>query len=434
MRGTIGGLSQCPQHAHLSWRAILSRLRWLVIEMARRLWLRAAFFAAAGVLTAVAGIALEPIIPVDWSGRIGAESIGNVLQILASSMLSVATFSLGVMVAAYAAASVATTPRVAELLIEDSSAQNALATFIGSFLFSLVGIIALNTGLYGEGGRAVLFLSTLVVIAIIVLTLLRWIDLLSRFGRVGDAIDRVEEAASDAMCDRLKKPCLGGRQRTGSMPTVASVSSEKIGYLQHIDLAVLERIATRQGGEIHVDAVPGDVVDPGLQLVWMDFEPHEDDRAAIQKAFDIAPRRSFDQDPRFGIIVLAEIAVKALSPAVNDPGTAIATLTAQVRVLMILAEAGVADPEVEFPHVCVPTLSVDDLFDDAFSSVSEACSATLAVGIRLQKALQSLSRLGPSGFHIPALRQSRRALDRARLALALPEDVGRLERAGTPLA
>lgn len=411
----------------------MSRLRWIFIELGRHLWLRASVFAAAGVLTAGAGVALAPFIPPDWSGRIGAASIGNVLQILASSMLAVATFSLGVMVSAYAAASTATTPRVAELLIQDSSAQNVLATFIGSFLFSLVGIIALNAGVYGDSGRVVLFVSTLGVISIIVFTLLRWVDLLSHFGRVSDAIERVEAAAAQAMHARVKHPCLGARRRHGSPPTADSISSAQIGYIQHIDVAALERIARTNDGEIHVDAVPGDFVDKGRQLVQMNFFPDTAERDAIREAFNVAPRRSFDQDPRFGIIVLAEIATKALSPAINDPGTAIATLAAQVRVLAILSDTPATDCELSFPHVYIPALSIDDLFDDAFSSVSEACAATLAVGIRLQKALLSLSGIGPESFQAAARLQSRLALDRARHALPLIDDVARLEQVADAL-
>ncbi len=71
-----------------------------------------------------------------------------------------------------------------------------LATFIGSFLFSLVGIIALITGAYGETGRLVLFLVTIGVIILVVVTLLRWIDHLSRLGSVTETTERVEKATA----------------------------------------------------------------------------------------------------------------------------------------------------------------------------------------------------------------------------------------------
>lgn len=405
----------------------MPNLRWLITELARRLWVRASIFAVAGIFTAIIGIALAPLIPTDWSGKIGAASVGNVLQILASSMLAVTTFSLATMVSAYATASSATTPRVAELLIQDSSAQNALATFVGSFLFSLVGIIALNAGVYGDSGRVVLFVGTIGVIAVIVITLLRWIDLLARFGRVGDAIDRVEAVAIHAMRARRMHPCIGARMRVGPAPTVAAVTSARIGYVQHIDVEALERLAAMAGGDIHVVALPGAFVDTANPIAWLDFTPDQAAIKAVHDAFNVGARRSFDQDPRFGLIVLSEIASKALSPAINDPGTAIATMAALVRVLAILAEPREADSEIFYPHVFIPALAVDDLFNDAFSPISESGASTLAVGIRLQKTLRALSAFGHPAFLAAARHQSRLGLERARRALMLAEDIARLE-------
>ena len=405
----------------------MTRLRWLIIDLARRLWVRSSLFAVAGILSAVAGIVLEPWIPDEWSVRIGAESVGNVLQIMASSMLAVATFSLATMVSAYAGASNATTPRVTELLIRDSSAQNAVATFVGSFLFSLVGIIALNAGVYGAGGRIVLMLGTIMVIVVIVLTLLRWIDLLARFGRVGDAITRVESVASDAMHALWERPCYGARMRIDPPPGEASVSSDRIGYVRHIDLSTLEHLAATAGGHVHVAAMPGHFVDNTEPLVWLDFLPDEATLHGVRGAFDIGNERSFDQDPRFGVVVLAEIALKALSPGINDPGTAIASLSTLTRVLAILAEPRNEDSRIDYPHVFVPPLAVDDLFEDAFSPISESGAAVLAVGIRLQKTLQSLHRMGHPAFRAAARRQSQLALKRARLALPLNEDAERVE-------
>ncbi|MCY2449393.1 DUF2254 domain-containing protein, partial [Klebsiella pneumoniae] len=93
-------------------------------------------------------------------------------------------FSLSIMVTAYGSATTNVTPRATRLVVEDVTTQNVLATFIGSFLFSLVGIIALSMGAYGERGRVILFIVTLVVIALILITLLRWIQHLTSLGRV----------------------------------------------------------------------------------------------------------------------------------------------------------------------------------------------------------------------------------------------------------
>jgi len=406
----------------------LSQLRWLVTGLARRLWVRATLFALAGILTAFAGIVLAPLIPSGWSIKVGADSIEAILQILASSMLAVTTFSLATMVSAYATASTATTPRVVELLIQDRSAQNALGTFVGSFLFSMVGIIALHAGAYGDSGQLVLFAATLAVIVVIVVTLLRWIDLLARFGRVGDAIDRVEVVATRALRECREHPCLGGRRPTGTAPAGAAVTGTRIGYVQHIDVAALERLARLAGGEIHVEARPGAFVDGVAPMARLDFVPDEETRQAVRSAFHVGPRRWFDQDPRFGVVVLSEIAAKALSTAINDQGTAIETLATLERVLAVLAAPREGEGEVLYPHVVTPPVAIDDLFDDAFLPISTCGAGTPAVGIRLQKTLLSLSRLGHPAFRGAARRQSKLALDRARQALQLEEDVAELER------
>lgn len=103
--------------------------------------------------------------------------------------------------------------------MEDTTTQNALTTFIGSFLFSLVSIIALSTGVYGDQGRVLLFGVTIAVIVVIVYTLLRWIDHLSKLGRVGETIHRVEKAAITAIEARIEWPYLGASRYPANLPS-----------------------------------------------------------------------------------------------------------------------------------------------------------------------------------------------------------------------
>jgi uncharacterized membrane protein len=189
---------------------MIKRWHWVLRRITRRLWFRASLFSLLGVATAFLGLVLKQYIPDDVSARVGADAVDNILEILASSMLAATTFSLNIMVSAYASATTNVTPRATPLLLEDRTTQNALATFIGSFLFSLVGIIALSTGLYGKTGRVVMLAVTIVVIALIVYTLLRWIDHLAHLGRLSETTDRVEAAAVAALQQRMKRPYLGG--------------------------------------------------------------------------------------------------------------------------------------------------------------------------------------------------------------------------------
>lgn len=167
----------------------MSRWQWIFRQLTRRLWLRASLIGLLGIVTAILAAVVERYIPWHLPGTMGADSIDSILTIIASSMLSVTTFSLSVMTSAYGAATSNVTPRATRLLMEDPTTQNVLSTFIGSFLFSIVGIIVLQTGAYGDRGRVILFAVTLGVIALIVISLLRWIDHLTRLGRVGETTD-----------------------------------------------------------------------------------------------------------------------------------------------------------------------------------------------------------------------------------------------------
>ena len=85
-----------------------------------------------------------PWVPDEVAERLGGESVSSILTILASSLLGVATFSVGAMVTAYTAVSQAATPRVAALVTSDSEVQKALATFVGAFLYAIVAVTAIN--------------------------------------------------------------------------------------------------------------------------------------------------------------------------------------------------------------------------------------------------------------------------------------------------
>ena len=151
---------------------MLNKWQWLLTQLSRKLWIRASLFALVGVVTALLAAPVERLLPEALSFNIGDDSVGHILDILASSMLTVTTFSLGVMVSAYSAASNSATPRATQLVREDPVTQNVLATFLGTFLFSLVGIIALNAGMYGENDRIILFAVTVLVIVIILVAIL----------------------------------------------------------------------------------------------------------------------------------------------------------------------------------------------------------------------------------------------------------------------
>ncbi|WP_246697268.1 DUF2254 domain-containing protein [Rhizobium sp. G21] len=413
-----------------------TKFGWKLQRLAKKLWFRAALYALAGLLTALFSVFFSPALPPFVSAKIGADAVDNILTILASSMLTVTTFSLSIMVTAFGAATNNGTPRAAALVAEDPTTQNVLATFLGSFLFSLVGIIALSAGAYGEEGRAVLFVVTLGVIAIIVAAILRWVDHLSVLGRVGDTIDRVERSAGHALEERRRYPSLDALPASAHdlfAPVDAiMIHAPDIGYLQHVDIAALDGIGEKFGTRVHVLAIPGVYCDPSRAVAWIaKAGKHGADEAemtaVIASAFTIGAMRSFEQDPRFGLSVLSEIASRALSPAVNDPGTAIDVIGRLTRLFWLFRTLSEEERpgKPRFQHVTAPTLSLVDLFEDAFDPIARDGAGHFEIQIRLQKTFKSLSGIDAE-MAAEAKVQSRRALAWAERSIAVDDHLARL--------
>lgn len=363
-------------------------------RIGRQVWARAALYTIASVVFALAAGVVGTLVPFRVVVDLGQDSVGTILQIIASSMLTVTTFSLTAMVTAYSAATTTATPRATQLLIEDRTSQNALSTFVGGFTFSLVGLIALSTGYYGEQGRTILFFGTLVMVALIVVTLLRWIAHLSTFGRMADVIDRVETAAARTLTTHAESPTLGARRFTELPTGTSAVRGDASGYVTFIDLAVIERVAARADLGIYILALPGSMVDARTPLVATTAPLEDADRAALIRAVRVRPHRDYEQDPRLGVIALAEIGSRALSPATNDPGTAIDVIAALQRVFETVLSCTPSD-DVAHEHVFVRPVVLPDLVTDAFRPLARDGASVVEVQIRLQKCLDALARSDP---------------------------------------
>ncbi|GAC1038834.1 DUF2254 domain-containing protein [Pseudomonas sp. No.117] len=410
---------------------MIARWQWLFIKITKRLWFRAGLFSLLGVVTALIAVVFRDHIPIDLPGKIGADAVDKILGIIASSMLAVTTFSLSTMVTAYGAASTGTTPRATTLVMEDRTTQNALSTFIGSFLFSLVGIIALSTGAYGAQGRVILFAVTIIVVILIVYTLLRWIDHLSRLGRVGETIDRLETAAIKALKERGQLPYLGGCAYPHRLNPGLKILSREVGYVKHIDVPALESFATKQNFIIYLEILPGSFVNEGevlAHVVRTDTEPMEESQIKqILSVVTIGVSRTFEHDPRFGLSVLSEVASRALSPAVNDPGTAIDVIGRGIRAFNAYATYSAPD-ETQAHRSCVYLhgLSIEDMFDDFFSPIARDGAALIEVNIRLIKALGSLANSSPALYADVCARHMNIVQERGEAALTLMADKTRL--------
>ncbi|MBF9029118.1 DUF2254 domain-containing protein [Rhodobacterales bacterium HKCCE3408] len=381
---------------------MISSTLWQIRLFARKVWVRVLGLAALAVLAIAIAPFLSGLFPSALTGRLDDEAVRQILTLLASSMLAVTTFSLSIAVNAFAAAAQNATPRVVALLQEDPTTQNVLATFLGAFLFSLLGLVALNADYVGADGRAVLFLATCAVVTLVILALIRWIGHLMSFGRMNDALNRVETAATNALSARVAQPFMGARPAVGDPPKgAARIEAERTGYVQHVDLQALSNCAEAAGVDLYLVRMPGDFASKGAALLAVDgASPDKDMSRRMARAFTIGNDRVFDDDPLFGLVVLAEIASRALSPAVNDPGTAISVIGRIHRILARWSDR--AEPSVDHPRLHVPPITPSRALRHAFRPIARDGAAMIEVQLRLMKTLRALAESHPAAFAEPA--------------------------------
>ncbi|WP_295313798.1 DUF2254 family protein, partial [Roseobacter sp.] len=155
----------------------MSRISWMFLiflRYYRNLGLRVSLYALLSCIAAFASPFVVRYLSATTTDVLDFSSVIPVLTILASSMLAVSTFSLNIMVTAHRAAAETTTPRMHRLLLENTTTQSVLATFIGAFVYSLASIILYQAGFYSDQAAIVVMGVTIVVVVLVVVSMLRW--------------------------------------------------------------------------------------------------------------------------------------------------------------------------------------------------------------------------------------------------------------------
>lgn len=402
-------------------------------NLREQLWFRPLLFCLVSVGAALLahqadGTTLDTLVP-----KIKTESIKGLLNTISSSMLVISIFAVASMLSAFSSASNTATPRSFKIVVTDDLSQNALSVFIGSFIFSIVATVALDNGYYGKSGIFILFLSTLSLLALVILTFLRWVNGISRLGRLEHTISKVESVAAKSLATHIKNPFLNALPLTTPLLDGQSVLSNFVGYVQHIDMAALQTLATQENLKIQLNCLPGDFIHKNFAIISFKASQDIDLEVLGQKindAYHVGDTRWFEEDPRFGFIALSEIASKALSSGINDPGTAIQIIGSHERLFFLWNESSESDQENEILYDCltVPKILMADFFDDAFRPISRDGAGNIEVMLRLQKVFKSIETINDEDIKKLAIQYSKDAYKRAELSMKFKPDIEVLEK------
>lgn len=318
-------------------------------------------------------------------------------------------------------------PRIHRLIMQDRATQNTLAVFIGAYVYALLGIILREFGIYSDDHSFVLFWMTVGVLVVIVVYLVRWVLHLQGFGQLVDITRQIEQTTNLQFSERLSMPCLGANPLLGDVPSDAhAVPSWESGYIQHIYPEELNGVAKKYEIDLYLTQNIGDFVFVNAPIVHVvqNGEAFDADelRDEISKSVIVGDLRTYDQDPRFGLVVMGEVGSKALSPGVNDPGTAIDVITRIGRILSNYKDETETIADEVLDHLYVRPLEPRDLLEDGFRAMSRDGAATLEVQQRLQQTLYGLTHHPDKGLSDAARDMARLELRRALEVISFEED------------
>ena len=196
--------------------------------------------------------------------------------------------------------------------------------------------------------------------------------------------------------------------------------------MQDIDEEALRDLARRTGKRIHLLRAMGTFVAEGLPLVLVAPQATAAEAAALLAAIDLGPIRTMQRDVEFGVRKIVDVALKAISPAVNDPSTAATCIDHLGRLSVRMA--GRRPVAVDRGGLVLPQTTLADLVDLSFEQLRQYGRTDMAVGLRLMRVLGEVASVTRDAATLARIATHARLLESAARAAFPAEDCDELGR------
>ena len=329
---------------------------------------------------------------------------------IAGSVMAVVSIVYSVLVMSVTMASMQFSPRVVSALLRDPVSQNVLGIFTGTFLYSLLALRGVHANPPFVPGLTLVGAMLLAVASIA--ALIYFIDHMSREIQVNHLIAGIARDAARTIDAEMLREGTTDVARPPSGDDVFAVPAQRDGYLQLVDVSGLIELARRESAHIRLLAMPGDFIFEGAAVAHVspsDAGPRI--AGQVARAFDVGPIRTLQQDVAFGIRLIVDIGVKAVSPAINDPSTCSTCIDHLGALLRRAAtrEAGtVVITDGEAVRLTLPRPTFKDLLDLAFNQLRQYGRHDLAVANRILRALCRIAEVTEAPARLRAVEEQAR--------------------------
>ncbi len=425
----------------------MNRLKWFWSRVRSSVWFIPSLIIGFGSALAVALTETDFIVNGQWLGRwprllgVGAEGARGILSTIAGSMMTVAGVTFSMTLMTLMLASTQYTSRILRNFMRDRVTQTVLGIFTGIFAYCLIALRTIRSGY--EGG----FVPNVAVFFGVVLAMGGigvFIFFIHHIASAIQASSIISSVADETMAavDRLFPERLGqeaaGCSEDQLLPTLPTrhwqaVPVNRNGYIQSVNNAALLRLARENKTIVRMERGIGDFVVQGTTLasLALDKPPEKEIITALQDAYSIDCHRTMDQDIAFGIRQIVDMAMRALSPSVNDTTTAVMCVDYLSAILSRLTARNIPSSyryeEGELRVIAIGS-TFDGLVAESFDQIRGSAAGNAAIMLRMIGALQTIASLTVSPAPRRALsEQVQWIAELAERTIESPHDRARLD-------
>ena len=323
---------------------------------------------------------------------------------IAASIMTVVSIVFAILLMTLTLASMQFSPRIIVSFVRDRVTQWTLGMFLGTFCYCLAALPAARSA-----PKPFAPVATVLGAMLLSLTCVGWllyfIHHISQAINVNQIVDRIAAETVGMIDEMMPEPRRYSRVPAGEAidPTSweTTVACETSGYIRYIDTGRLVALAKSRHVKIHVLRRVGQFVPEGVPFlrVYKGERLSAEGIMELRDAFDFGPSRTLQQDIEFGVLQIVDIALKAISPAVNDPSTAISCVDQLSRVLIRFASreppaSSLCDPP-GVVRVSILWSTLERMLDSAFEQIRLYSRTDLAVSLRIMRNLADIAATLP---------------------------------------
>jgi uncharacterized membrane protein len=335
-----------------------------------------------------------------------------ILGAIAASIMTVVSIVFAILLMTLTLASMQFSPRILTGFVRDRVTQWTLGVFLGTFSYCMAALPAARSAPHAFSPVATVMGAMMLAFACVCL-LLFFIHHISQAISVNQILDRIasetEAVIDDLMPEPQCYPRVGGAYHVGPNPWKPALINEISGYIRYVDQARLVNLTKTYHVQVHSSRRVGHFVPAGVPILLASKPERITDQAGKEflAAFDIGPTRTLQQDVEFGVLQIVDIALRAISPAVNDPTSAISCVDQLSRILICFVSRRPAEQFLFDPpgvlRVSIPWIDFEGLVKSAFEQIRLYAKADVAVSLRLLRALCDVASTTNNPDHHRAL-------------------------------